>query len=72
MTASLTTRNAIESRIRKYRNADKRDYAIRYANWLLTSTQDEEPTTGLSFMAKQAVRMDIRAIVRNDPFIVLK
>ena len=70
MTATSFTRNAIEDQIRKYRSADKRDYAIRYANWLLTSALDGlEPDCGLPFMAKQAVRMDLRTIVRDDPFI---
>ena len=67
-----TLRNAMEAKIRQYRNADKRDFAIRYANWLLTGenrltcgAQQDEPDSGLQFMAAQAVRMDLRAIVHK-------
>ena len=49
--------------IRSLRNADKKQYAIEYAQWLERGAQGQEPDRGrLSVMAAQAVRMNIREI----------
>lgn len=59
-------RDRIESLIRKYRNANKRDYALRYANWIMAGAAIDEPTSGLSTMGRQAVRFDIARIFREE------
>lgn len=68
MTYTLTTRQAIEAIIRKYRNAGKREYAPRYFSWIAAGQQGDEPTSDLCFMARQAVRMDLMTVIRRDPF----
>jgi hypothetical protein len=54
--------------IRAIRNADKRDYAIRYAIWMVRSEEDKQVVVEpvpfhLSCMAAQAVRMALNTIL---------
>lgn len=55
--------------IARIRNANKKDYARRYAIWLCRSAEDRqvivEPVPfQLSYMAAQAVRMNLNEIAR--------
>jgi hypothetical protein len=50
--------------IRAIRNTDKREYAIRYLDYLRAYQPDPEPERmGLSTMAAQAVRMRLHEIL---------
>lgn len=48
--------------IRRIRNVDKREYAIRYFNYLVGFSPDPEPH-GVSPMAARAIRMRLFAIL---------
>jgi hypothetical protein len=49
---------AAQGYIYRIRNTDKREYAIRYFNYLVGFTHEPEPAN-LSTMAAQAVRMTL-------------
>lgn len=56
---------AADSYIRRMRNRQKKCYAIGYASRLMLDGIDADPPTeeeGLSFMARHAVEMKLRAI----------
>ena len=49
--------------IRRIRNPDKREYAIRYLEWLRgIGREPEERDMGVSCMAAQGVRMELYGI----------
>lgn len=50
--------------IAKLRNPSKRDYARRFYMYLLGGKEPTD-TTGLSIMARQAVRMNLEAILER-------
>ena len=55
-------RIAAERYIYRMRNRDKREYALRYFNYLAGFSREPEPAN-LSVMAAQAVRMRLHDIV---------
>jgi hypothetical protein len=70
----MTQQQKAES-MRKYiariRNAEKKDYAQRYAIWLMRSPKDQETIPApqpfhLSYMGAQAVRMSLTAITEEN------
>ena len=58
--------------ISKIRNPEKKDYALRYAIWLMRSKDDRQVIVApvpfqLGAMAAQAVRMRLNAIAEGQP-----
>ena len=57
----------IKSLFKSYKNKYKKEYGLAYLIWLNNNEQGIEPdTTNLSYMGKQAVRMDIAKIIKGD------
>ncbi len=56
----VTTESNVENYTRRLRNAAKRNYAKRWGAWRQQGEQGLEPEPiGLSYMAAQAVRMNV-------------
>ena len=55
----------VETYIRSLRNPAKKQYANDYAIWQMGGRVDANPS-GLSYMAGQAVRFRILAIINSD------
>lgn len=65
----MNMEDAVLKYINRIRNAEKKDYAYRYAIWLARGPQDivpEPQSFHLSYMAAQAVRVKLNAIMSGD------
>lgn len=69
MQTTLGQRSAADTYIRRIRNTSKRAYAREYWYWLVFNDgrpAEAEPKRGnLSYMAAQAVRMDLSSILNR-------